>query len=57
MNNFEIIRNMTVQEMAEFLHQFAHTLTCEVQRCTNITFVGKPDYDKQLHQWLLQEVE
>ena len=57
MNNFEMIKTLTLPEMAEFLHKFSNCTFCNLylkpKTCTNC----KQRYLRPFQQWLEQESE
>lgn len=57
MNNYEKIKNMSLDEMAEFINDFADVLIKEVETKTELILNKKDDYKYQLKRWLQEESE
>jgi hypothetical protein len=56
MNNYEIIKQMTVEEMSILFQDIAKQLVSEIEEKRNIDLKAKPNYVWEIKQWLLQEV-
>ena len=57
MNNYEIIKQMTVEEMAILFQDIAKQLVSEIEEKRNIDLKAKPNYVYEIKQWLLQEAD
>ena len=57
MNNYEAIKQMTIEEMAILFQDIAKQVVSEIEEKRNIDLNAKPSYVWEIKQWLLQEVE
>ena len=57
MRNFDTIKSMTIEEMAEWLESFATHIANEIGKETGTEYQPRKGYLWKLKQWLIGESE